>query len=218
MSETPPRAPRSKRASGCARPLWLSRNALDQLARVLAFPFPGDVGLRDYADEALVLGRHGQTSHLIPRHELERVRQIVVGIDRNQLARGDRGHRHPARVFPLGDRADDDVPICDDAYKPIAVHHWTAPTSSFSITSATSFRGVCGVTARGRSVITSRTFVPISLLSVFFTAPRQHVDENHLGVCAPRSPVRSGKFRKRSRFGVHEFYGATVLRAHLSRG
>src|SRR5512132_813061 len=54
------RAPRSTttrgRRSGRARALWLSRNALDHLSGVLVFPLQGDIGLRNDADEAIVLG------------------------------------------------------------------------------------------------------------------------------------------------------------------
>src|SRR5438094_7700271 len=57
------RAPRltttRARRSGCARALWLSRNALDHLSGVLVFSLQGDIGLRNHADEAIVLGGHG---------------------------------------------------------------------------------------------------------------------------------------------------------------
>jgi hypothetical protein len=46
-------------SSGCAWPLWLPRNALDHFARVFVLALQGDVGLRNHADEALILGRHG---------------------------------------------------------------------------------------------------------------------------------------------------------------
>src|SRR5215210_6523022 len=75
LSETP-EAPRSitprARRSGCARALWLSRNALDHLSGVLVFPLQGDVGLRNHADETIVFGGDGQTPHLVLRHNLER--------------------------------------------------------------------------------------------------------------------------------------------------
>jgi hypothetical protein len=108
------------RRSGCARALWLSRNALDHLSGVLVFPLQGDIGLRNHADEAIVLGGHGQTPHLVLRHNVERGREIVVGTHGEKLARGDLGRRHPARIFALGDGAYHDVAICDDPHKPIA--------------------------------------------------------------------------------------------------
>ncbi len=72
--------------SGRAWPLRLSRDALDDLARVLLLRFPGDVRLRDHADQALVLTGHGQAPDLMSRHELERVREIVVRTDGHKLA------------------------------------------------------------------------------------------------------------------------------------
>jgi hypothetical protein len=46
----------------------------------------GDVGLRNHADEAIVLGGHGQTPHLMLRHERERVREIVAGTHSEELS------------------------------------------------------------------------------------------------------------------------------------
>ena len=128
--------------SGRARALWLSRNALDHLPGVFVFSLQGDVGLRDHANKSIVLGGHGQTPHLVLRHELERVREIGVGTHSQKLARGDLGCRHPTRIFALGDGAYHDVAVGDDPDKPIAFYERNRPTSSVSISWATSFKGV----------------------------------------------------------------------------
>src|ERR671922_1408098 len=123
-SEAPRWAPRSHyaRKLRCARSLRLSGNASEELARFLLLCMDRDVGLRNHADEALVLAGHGQTPDLMLRHEVERVGEIVIRVDGDELARRDLGRRHPAGVFALGDRAHDDVSIGDDPHESIAVH------------------------------------------------------------------------------------------------
>ena len=71
---------------GRARSLRLSRDALHDLARLLLLRFPGDVRLRNHAHEALVLAGYCHAPHQMLRQELERVREIVVGMDGHELA------------------------------------------------------------------------------------------------------------------------------------
>ena len=59
---------------------------------------------------------------LMARHELERVREIVVGMDSHELARRDGGCRHPLWILALRDCAHDDVSVCDDAHKTVFFH------------------------------------------------------------------------------------------------
>src|SRR6266576_4077025 len=113
----------SLRRSGRARTLRLPRDALDDLARILLLRFAGDVRLRNHAHEALILAGYCEAPDLMPRHELERIREIVVGMDSDKLARRDCRCRHPLRILALRDCAHDDVSIRDDAHQPIVFHH-----------------------------------------------------------------------------------------------
>lgn len=66
-----------------------------------------------YANEPILVVHDRQAPHLMLCHQLKRVRKIVIGPHRNELARRDLPSRHTSRILPFGDRPNDDVAIGD---------------------------------------------------------------------------------------------------------
>src|SRR5919108_1085654 len=66
-----------------------SRDVLDELAGLLVLGLARDVRLRDNADEPAVVLYHRQAPDLVARHEAKRLVQVLLGIDRDQILRGD---------------------------------------------------------------------------------------------------------------------------------
>jgi hypothetical protein len=82
-------------------------------------PFVGllrDVGLGDHADERVALDDR-QSAYLVVRHQLERLAQVAVGLDRDEVLRRDLADGCPLRVLPLCDHPKRDVPIGHGADK-----------------------------------------------------------------------------------------------------
>src|SRR3954451_5469322 len=78
---------------------------LNQLARLAVIALPGDIRLRDDADEPAVFFDHGKTAHLVLGHDSQRLSQILLRIDRDNLLRSNFCNGHLIGISPL----------CDDA-------------------------------------------------------------------------------------------------------
>ena len=73
------------------------------------------------ADEPVVLVDDREAAHLVARHELQGVREVLVRANRDEIPARDLAHRHSLRVFAVRDRPDHDVAIRDDAGQRLAV-------------------------------------------------------------------------------------------------
>ena len=99
------------------------RDFLDHLADSLLLSAHRDVGLRENPDQPVVLINDGKPPHLIGRHQLQRVREIVVCTNRDGIVSRDFAYRHALRVLLRCDRSDDDVSVCDDAGQRVAIEN-----------------------------------------------------------------------------------------------
>ena len=97
-------------ARACRRP----GDFLDHLSDSLLPCTHCNVSLRKNSDEPIVLINDGKAAHLIGRHQPQRVREIVVCMDRDGIMSRDFAYRHALRVLLRCDSSDDDVSIRDD--------------------------------------------------------------------------------------------------------
>src|SRR5918999_6025632 len=95
------------------RPLGRLGDLSQHLAHGLVLRLDRDVGLGHHANEPILVVHDRQAPHLMLCHQLKRVRKIVIGPHRHELARRDLPSRHTSRILPFGDRSNDDVAIGD---------------------------------------------------------------------------------------------------------
>src|SRR5918998_1868175 len=97
------------------------RDRLDERAGLLVL-LEGDIGLGNDADEPAIL-HNGQPPNLVAGHELERLFEVFVRLDTDEIPRVDVADRRHLGVCSLGDHSRRDVSVSDHPDKLLVIRY-----------------------------------------------------------------------------------------------
>jgi predicted DNA-binding protein (MmcQ/YjbR family) len=84
---------------------------LYQFTRLLVVTLACDISLRDDTDEPAVFFDYGKTAHLMLGHDSQRLMELLLRIDRDNLLGSDFANRHLIGIFPFSDDPNCDIPV-----------------------------------------------------------------------------------------------------------
>src|SRR4051812_36827613 len=96
---------------------------LYQFARSIVVALPGNIRLRDDTDEPAVFFDHGKTAHLVLGHDSQRLIEILLRIDRDNLLGSDFSDGHLLGISPLCDDPNCNIAVGQHPDQFVALHY-----------------------------------------------------------------------------------------------